>query len=146
VGLIERLGEGPSGLDAAIFIYFIERSEEWRSLVHPLFKLAEQGKRTLVTSELTLQEVLVLPYRTGNFALAERYEDLLQRSTRLALVPVDRTNLKHAAMLRARYRAKGADSIQLAAALTSECTSFVTNDRKIPEIPGLRILQLNELR
>lgn len=146
MGLIDRIGEGTIALDASIFIYFIERNEEWRPVVHPIFKLAETGQRSLVTSELTLQEVLVVPYRSGNFPLAQRYEDFLQRSEGLSLVPIDRTNLKQAAMLRARYRAKGADAIHLAAALTSACTTFITNDRKIPAVAGLRVLQLSDLR
>ncbi|HEX2723365.1 MAG TPA: hypothetical protein VHM24_10625 [Gemmatimonadaceae bacterium] len=37
------------------------------------------------------------------------------------------------------------DALQLAAALTSECTTFVTNDRKLPRIKGLHIVQLTEL-
>jgi hypothetical protein len=32
------------------------------------------------TSALTLLEVMVVPYRAGNTALAERYEHLLMRS------------------------------------------------------------------
>jgi predicted nucleic acid-binding protein len=146
LGLIDKLGEGTIALDAAIFIYFIERNEEWRPVVRPIFELADSGERSLVTSELTLQEVLVMPYRSGNFRLAQRYEEFLQRSQRLSLVPIDRANLRQAALLRARYRAKGADAIQLAAALTAGCTTFITNDRKIPAGPGLRVLQLSDLR
>ena len=146
MGLIDKLGAGRIALDAAVFIYFIERDEEWRPIVRPIFELADTGKRSLVTSELTLQEVLVMPYRSGNFPLAQRYEDFLQRSESLSLVPIDRANLRQAAMLRAQYRAKGADAIQLAAALTSECTTFITNDRKIPAVAGLRVLQLSDLR
>jgi predicted nucleic acid-binding protein len=146
VGLKALFGEGPIGLDASLFIYFIERHPEWRPVVRPIFKLAADGERQLVTSELTLLEVLVVPFRSGNFALAGSYQDFLQRSGGLSLVAIDRVNLRNAANLRARYGIKTADSLQLAAALSAQCTSFITNDRKLPEIAGLKVIQLSDLR
>lgn len=136
---------GSIGLDSAIFIYFIERHPEWRPIVRPIFQLAADGDRDLVTSELSLAEVLVVPYRIGDLALAERYEALLTRSRHLSVVPIDRQLLRAAAQLRARYGLKTPDALQIAAALASGSTSFVTNDRRLPKIPGLRILQLRDL-
>lgn len=136
---------GSIALDSAIFIYFIERHPEWLSIVRPIFHLAADGERDLVTSELSLAEVLVVPYRIGDFALAERYEALLTRSRRVSVVPIDRPLLRAAAQLRARYGLKTPDALQIAAALASGSTSFVTNDRRLPKIPGLRILQLRDL-
>ena len=60
------------------------------------------------------------------------------------MVDLDRPVLKSAALLRARVRLKPPDAIQVAAALTAHCTAFLTNDRKIPAMPGLRILQLRD--
>jgi predicted nucleic acid-binding protein len=132
-------------VDTCVFIYFIESDPTWLPVVRPLFAAAGVGEASLVTSSLTLLEVLVIPYRSGDLALAERYEALLSRGRGLSLVEMDRPILKAAAQLRARYRLKTPDSLQIAAALASRCTSFVTNDRKIPDIPGLRIVQLSEL-
>jgi predicted nucleic acid-binding protein len=50
--------------------------------------------------------------------------------------------LRDAAQLRAATGVKTPDALQLAAAMSSGCTAFVTNDRRIPEIPRMRILQL----
>lgn len=137
--------DGPMAVDTCVFIYFIESDPTWLPVVLPLFAAAGVGEASLVTSSLTLLEVLVIPYRSGDLALAERYEALLSRGRGLSLVEMDRPILKAAAQLRARYRLKTPDSLQIAAALASRCTSFVTNDRKIPDIPGLRIVQLSEL-
>lgn len=137
--------DGPMAVDTCVFIYFIESDPTWLPVVRPLFAAAGVGEASLVTSSLTLLEVLVIPYRSGDLALAERYEALLSRGRGLSLVEMDRPILKAAAQLRARYRLKTPDSLQIAAALASRCTSFVTNDRKIPDIPGLRIVQLSEL-
>ncbi len=86
-----------------------------------------------------------MPYRVGDGSLAERYEGLLCRSKGVLLVPIDRANLRAAAQVRARYGLKTPDSIQVAAALSMGCTAFVTNDRRLPQVPGLRILQLSDL-
>jgi hypothetical protein len=39
---------------------------------------------------------------------------------------------------------KTPDALQLAAALGAGCTTFVTNDRRIPAIRGMRVLQLGD--
>jgi hypothetical protein len=36
-------------------------------------------------------------------------------------------------------------AIQIGAALKGGCASFVTNDRDLPKIPGLQIVQLRDL-
>ena len=66
MGLIADLGPGSIGVDTAIFIYFIEENPRFLPAVVPLFQEADQGKRDLLTSALTLLEVLVVPYRAGN--------------------------------------------------------------------------------
>ena len=144
MGLIEDLGRGPIGLDTAVFIYFIEEDSRLLHIVEPLFAAIDRGILEGVTSSLTLLEVLVVPYRVGDFSLAERYEALLTRSRGLRLIDLDRALLSSAALLRATLRLKVPDAIQIAAALRTRCPAFLTNDRKIPAVPGLRILQLRD--
>ena len=52
--------------------------------------------------------------------------------------------LRTAAQIRAVHRVRTPDSLQLAAAFSERCTVFLTNDRKLPALPGLRIIQLDE--
>jgi predicted nucleic acid-binding protein len=142
VGLIAELGVGSVAVDTAIFIYFIEENPRFLSEIVPLFKEADQGKRELITSALTLLEVLVVPYRAGNRFLAEQYEALLTRSRGIRLVELSRDQLRAAAQLRAATRVKTPDALQLVAAIGAGCTTFLTNDRRLPLVPGLRILEL----
>jgi predicted nucleic acid-binding protein len=109
-----------------------------------LFQLAAHGTRHLVTSALTLIELLVVPYRAGNQQLAGQYEALLTRSRGLQMVDLSRDVLRGAAQLRAVTGARTLDAIQLAAALSSGCRTFVTNDRRLPAIPGLKLIQLSD--
>ena len=144
MGLKTALGRGPVGLDTVAFIYFIEEHPAFLPLVASLFKDADAGRRTIVTSAVTLLEVLVVPYRVGDLPLASRYEDLLTRARGVRLVELDRSQLRAAAQLRALYRVRTPDALQLAAALSNRCKAFVTNDRVLPALPGLRIIQLRD--
>src|SRR5437870_5685474 len=131
MGLIEDVKAGPVALDTPVFIYFIEQDEQFLPLVKALFEAIDRGSVVAATSGLTLMEVLVVPYRTGNLALADRYEALLTRSRGLRFVDIDRTLLKAAAQLRSAFKLKPPDAIQVAAAMVANCGTFLTNDRRI---------------
>jgi predicted nucleic acid-binding protein len=135
---------GRVAVDTAIFIYWIEEDPRFMPLVEPFFEEVAAGAREIVTSALTLLELLVVPYRAGNADLAQRYEELLTNSRGIAVIDLSRDQLRIAAQLRAATGVKTPDALQLAAALGAGCTTFVTNDRRIPEIRGMRVLQLGD--
>lgn len=139
-----RLPAGPIGVDTVVFIYFIERHPEYHGRARRLFESADAGDRELVTSALTLLEVLVVPYRAGNLALAERYEALLSHSRGLRMIDIDRRVLRAAAQIRATHGTRPPDALQLASAALYGCTAFVTNDRRVPDA-GIRVIQLADL-
>ena len=145
LGLIDALPAGPVAVDTALFIYLIEGHPEYAPMVRPLFDAADGGDVELVTSAVTLLEVLVVPLRAGDEALAARYEALLTRGRGLTLVPLDRPLLRAAARLRATHGVRTPDALQIAAALARRCGCLVTNDRRLPSIPGLEVLQLRDM-
>ena len=142
--MIEDVGRGPVGVDTALFIYLIEEDSRYLPVIEPLFIAADEGACVLLTSALTVLEVLVVPYRIGNRALAVRYEALLTRSRGIRIVELSMELLRAAAQLRATTRVKTPDALQLVAALGAECATFVTNDRRLPAIPGMRIVQVSD--
>lgn len=144
MGLLNDLGEGPVALDACVFIYFIERHPEYLPIVRPVFLAISEGRLSAVTASLSLLEVLVLPLRAGLASLTDRYEELLTHSSGLHLISPDLRLLRVAAHLRAVTRVKTPDAIQVASALVTGCTAFLTNDRELPRIAGLRILKVKD--
>jgi predicted nucleic acid-binding protein len=140
VGLVKELGVGPVALDTAPFIYLIEEHPQYLPIVRPVFAAIAAGKLPAVTSGLTLLETLVQPYRVGNTVLAERYETLLTRSRGLHLVEITRAVCRVAAQLRAAHSVKTPDALHLATALLAKCPVFLTNDRELPPVPGIRTL------
>jgi len=143
--LIEDLRPGPVALDTQVFIYFIEEDPRFIGVVDALFRAIDAGALRAVTSAVTLLECLVVPYRTKNRRLAQRYEALLTGSRGLLLVDLDRALVRTAAELRATFGLKTPDALQIAAALRVEATAFVTSDRRLPAVPGLEIVQLASL-
>lgn len=143
MGLIDEIGAGPVALDSAIFIYWIEEDPRYVELVAPVFEAIDGGSLEAVTSELTLLEVLVAPFRSSDPELARRYQTILIGCPGLTLVPLDRRLLRTAAGIRAVAGVKTPDALQLAAASAAGCTALLTNDRRLPRRLGrLRVVQL----
>jgi predicted nucleic acid-binding protein len=139
---MDDIGEGPAALDTSVFIYWIEEYPDYLEIVAPVFHAADAGRLELVSSALTLLEILVVPYRSGRLELAERYERLLTRARNVRLVDIDRSQLRQAAQLRALHGLRTPDALQISAALAVRSPIFVTNDRRLPRIPGLEIVQV----
>ena len=143
MGLIEDIGQGPVALDSSVFIYFIEEHPRYLPIVDPLFHALEVGLLQAATSTLTLLETLVQPVRTGNWRLADRYEEILTDSRGLELIKIDLELLRAAAHVRAATKVKTPDALQIASAQSAGCRTFVTNDGRLPPVPGLRVLYLD---
>ncbi|MBS0655069.1 MAG: PIN domain-containing protein [Verrucomicrobia bacterium] len=144
MGLIEDIGSGPVCLDTSVFIYFIEEDPHYIDIVTPIFEVIDVGLLSAVTSGITLLETLVVPLRKKDNVLALQYEQLLSESRGLKLLELDRHLLRKASELRATLHIKTPDALQIAAALQEGCTAFVTNDRRLPKISNLNILQLSD--
>lgn len=101
MGLIDDVWPGPVGVHTAAFIYFIEANPTYLPALRPLFDAADREVLTIVTSAVTLLEVLVVPYRAGNQLLAQRYEALLTLSTSIdSLKRILRSNVSLTSHLR----------------------------------------------
>lgn len=143
MGLVEDAGSGTLALDSSAFIYYIEDDPRFAPLLDPLFARAGRDLK-IITSALTLLEVLVVPIRRGQSQVADRYERLLTRSSGITLVGITHDQLRAAAGLRATLSLKTPDALQVVAALSTSCKAFITNDRRLARVPGLRMIQLSD--
>ncbi|MCC8109480.1 MAG: twitching motility protein PilT [Planctomycetes bacterium] len=84
MGWLTQLHGKIVGLDTAPLIYFIEKHPEYHPRVRPFFQAVEQGVFEVVTSTITIAEVLVHPFRRNNVALAKTYMDILQNADHLS--------------------------------------------------------------
>ena len=133
------------GLDTAPLIYFIEQNEKYLKLMRDFFRAMSQGDFQVVTSTLTLTEVLVHPLRSGNVELAGQYRDIILAQENLMTVPVSIEIAEVAAQLRATKNLRTPDAIQLATATQQGATMFLTNDAHLANVSGLEVLVLDAL-
>ena len=124
-------------VDTAPFIYILESHPQFADQFVGLFEAAAAGKLIIALSTITLAEVLTGPLKTGQTALAKRYEKALSGYTLISVTP---PIAALAAQLRAQYRLKLPDAIQLATALDAGAAAFVTHDRDFSQVTGVVIL------
>jgi predicted nucleic acid-binding protein len=121
-------------VDANILIHLVEHSDGLSAALTDLFTTQTSGRPFLVTSELTLAEVLVGPYRETNDRLIDRYDAATISSEQLEVGPVVRPVLWYAAALRAQYPAlKTPDAIHVSTAIGMRCSHFLTADKRLAD-------------
>lgn len=132
------------GLDSCVLIYHLEGHDEFGGPAREVLDHVEPGRCRGVLSTLALLELQVGPYRSHAEDLASRYYGRLLQLANVSWVPVTYPLADRAAQIRAEHNTPAPDAIHLATALMTGAALFVTNDRSLPELPGLDYLQLGE--
>lgn len=122
-------------LDANILILLGEGRDERAVLLTELAAAQQPGEDNfLCTSELTLAEVLVKPYRENDDRLITQYENWMVPGGFIEIGPVHSSALRYAAVVRSQYKAvKLPDAIHISTAIGFGCSHFLTGDTRIPD-------------
>ena len=131
-------------LDTAPLIYFIEKHPKYFELVKPVITLIDSQQAKGMTSTITLLEVLILPLREGNKKLADKYKTILLTSTDLETCEISNAISERAAVIRAKYRFKTPDSIQLATAIIRKADYFLTNNAALKQLKEIKVIVLDD--
>src|SRR5438067_433741 len=103
--------------DTNLFIYYIEGHPVFGLQVLTLYRECKSRRCELVTSSITLGEVLAHPLRTGRSDLVAQYKTLLQDSGTFSLVALTESCAEHYARIRAGLRLAQPDAMQIACAI-----------------------------
>ena len=127
--------------DTNLFIYLLENDGELGARVSDIVQLMSERQDELLTSTLTLAEVLVKPFATGDQAWADQYEKLLS-TPGLSMLSFDRGAARIYARLRQDKSIKPPDAIQLSCAASAKCDLFITNDDRLSRkvVPGIQFI------
>ncbi len=127
--------------DTNLFIYMVEESGDRAARVRKILERMSERRDELLTSTLTLGEVLVKPLASNDESLADRYEKLLS-TPGVSIIPFDRGGARIYARLRQDRGLKPPDAIQLACAASVRCDLFVTNDDRLSRkiVPGIQFI------
>ena len=132
------------GIDTPVFIYHIEDAPRYSACTRVVFDRMADGHLEGVTSVLTLMEIAVKPLQAGKPEVADEYEVILSNYPHLSIADIDRSVVRKAAELRADYRLRPANSLQVAACLLRGATAFLSNDRDLRRISELQVLMLED--
>jgi predicted nucleic acid-binding protein len=115
--------------DTNLFIYLFEDYGAFSKAVGKLrSKMLARGDQ-LLTSTLTLGEILVKPTERGDSELCRKYEHAI--STAATMIPFDVKAARIYAGLRSERSLRAPDAIQLACAASATADLFVTNDERL---------------
>lgn len=113
------------GLDTAPLIYFIEENPNYLDVTDAFFEAMFRSEFGVITSVLTITEVLVYPLRQGNTALAQQYREILFNSQGLTAIEVFPDIAENAAQLRADYNLRTPDAKQKSYCYSCRCIIFL---------------------
>jgi len=118
--------------DTNIFIYFFEdhgqQGKSARGLRERMLRRGDQ----LITSAMTVGEILVKPSQRQNFELCKEYERAI--SATALILPFDLNAARRFATLRLNRSIKAPDAIQLSCAATVDTDLFITNDSRLSDL------------
>jgi predicted nucleic acid-binding protein len=133
------------GLDTTIFIYHVEANQKYLPLTRTILKYVESGQGSGIISTVAVMELTVHPWRINRGDVARQYEALLVNFPNLKLVTVTREVARQAAQLRAKYNLRPADALQVATAMVSDATAWVSNDRQLARLePAIEVIILED--
>ena len=111
-------------IDTAPIIYYLEHSAFYMEKMKHFFESCLEHDIQIVTSTITIEEYLVFPYQSGQMEFADNFKRFLQYMN-VEIVNIDDRIAEQAAKIRGRFKSfKAMDSLQLAAAIISECDMF----------------------
>jgi len=144
MGLVDELRGLRICIDTAPFIYFIEKNPKYLSMLRPFFAEINAGKIDALTSTITLLEVLVLPFKTKNESLAEKYRDILLYAEGLTTFEIFHEVSELSSRLRAKYSIRTPDAIQIAVGIIYGADAFLTNDSGLKKVNDIRVVILKD--
>ena len=126
--------------DTNLFIYLLEGGKHAGRVATLRRRMIERGD-ALLTSALTLGELLVKPLEAGDRVLAERYEQALRAGA--MVIPFDDRAARPFAEIRQDRAIRPPDAIQLACAAAAGTDLFITNDNRLSRktIAGIAFVQ-----
>jgi predicted nucleic acid-binding protein len=126
--------------DTNLFIYLLEGTGALAKRARDLRRAMIERGDQLLTSTLTLGEVLVKPMERGEEGLAGKFEQAI--TTTSVMLPLDVKAARIYAALRSDRSLRAPDAIQLACAAAAGVDLFITNDARLhsKHVPGIQFI------
>ncbi len=140
----DKFFDRPLYFDTNVFIYVFEGVEKYQSLAGDFFNVLKGRNHQIVTSTLTIVECLVKPKKDKNQDLENVYMQAILFNSYVQCQQISTEILIKSSEIRADYQVKLFDTIHIATAIQSGCSSIVTNDRQFKSIQEVGVLYLDD--
>lgn len=130
------------GIDTNFFIYYFQKHSLYGPIVKDIVNIFLERQTLLITSILTLTEIL--SFKSPEVLLT-KLEEEITLITNLQLTEVNSEIAREAAKIRREYGFALVDAVQLATALENSAEVFITNDKKLQRFKKLQIILLTSL-
>ena len=143
--MLEHLKGKRVYFDTNPFIYFVEEHDIFYEAVKPLFQMVLDDTIVAYTSEFTLTETLIKPYKDKDQATIEAFTGLLLDSGYFSLLGADKNTFLTAAKVGGETMMRTPDALHMTTALENHCDFFITNDKRIRDYKTVKVIQVSEL-
>ena len=130
--------------EASPFIYYFEDKQPYGDLLAPIFLGLKNGSIDVVSSLITVSEVLTLPYRREQWNLIKTYREVFGKQSNITVLPMTLETADLTAQIRGKYGLKTPDALQWATAKLHNVDYFLTNDQGFKILNDDRILIIDE--
>lgn len=132
------------GLDSSILIYHLEDLEPYAILTENIFARVAEGSLSAVLSTVSVTELLVQPFTTGQKDRIAAIERFLFSLPNTEIKSPDYPVAREAARLRSKYRVRTPNALLIATSMNEKADAFITNDAGLRPLrdEGLTILVL----
>ena len=132
-------------IDTAPIIYFLENSSLYMESMGKFFTRCMKEHIQIVTSALTVEEYLVLPYSNGKMEYVDNFKRFIEYM-KIEVVDIDSTIAEQGAKIRGQYKNfKAMDALQIATAIVKKCDMFFTNDKQLRQEKELPCMTMDDL-
>lgn len=127
-------------IDSSIFIYKFEQHSVYEKYCSTIFDKLSNNQIHLITSSITVSEILIKPFEKNDHETINLYENLFHSLPHFTIVDIDYSMAKSAAIIRSKYHILLPDAYQFAAAIKEKATIFITNDIRLKKLQ--KVLQI----
>lgn len=132
-------------IDTAPIIYFLENSSLYMESMEKFFTRCVKENIQIVTSTLTVEEYLVLPYSNGKMEYVDNFKRFIKYMN-VEVMDIDSTIAEEGAKIRGRYKNfKAMDALQIATAVVKKCDMFFTNDKQLQQEKELPCMTMEDI-
>ncbi len=145
MGGLTRLSGKVVAVDSPAIIYYVEENPTFLPMVRPFFEAVRRGEISVITSAITMTEVLVHPLKRGKTSLVDEFRNLFLNVRHVQTISVSPEIAEVAAKLRADHGIRTPDAIHAATAIQCNADFFLTNDDQLKVLTKPSVVMIPEL-